>query len=71
MALLLLLLLLLLSTGHIKRLPQLMLFFLLQLETSEEFEQISTAEERESFKEKLDEVRIFFFFLFLTKSECL
>lgn len=39
-----------------------MLFFLLQLETSEEFEQISTAEERESFKEKLDEVRIFFFF---------
>ena len=38
-----------------------MLFFLLQLETSEEFEQISTAEERESFKEKLDEVRIFFF----------
>lgn len=41
-----------------------MLFFLLQLETSEEFEQISTAEERESFKEKLDEVRIFFFFSF-------
>lgn len=37
-------------------------FFLFQLETSEEFEQISTAEERESFKEKLDEVRIFFFF---------
>ena len=59
-----LLLLLLLSTGHIKRLTQLMLFFLLQLETSEEFEQISTAEERESFKEKLDEVRIFFFFSF-------
>ena len=58
---LLLLLLLLLSTGHIKRLPQLMPFFLFQLETSEEFEQISTAEERESFKEKLDEVRIFFF----------
>ena len=39
-------------------------FFLFQLETSEEFEQISTAEERESFKEKLDEVRIFFFFPF-------
>ena len=39
-------------------------FFLFQLETSEEFEQISTAEERESFKEKLDEVRIFFFFSF-------
>jgi len=36
-------------------------FFLFQLETSEEFEQISTAEERESFKEKLDEVRNFFF----------
>jgi hypoxia up-regulated 1 len=28
-----------------------------KLETSEEFEQISTAEERESFKEKLDEVQ--------------
>jgi hypothetical protein len=35
-------------------------FYLYQLQSSEEFEQISTDEERQSLNEKLDEVSFYF-----------
>jgi hypothetical protein len=41
--------------------PQLMrVFYLYQLQSSEELEQVSTDEERQSFNEKLDEVSFYY-----------